>query len=92
MTEYRGIIVHATRIASELNPCNSELHARLAHASADLNMYHDAVAEANEALRLDRITPHEDRKLPELVRQRLEESIPKWSASADKTPPLLDSK
>ena len=92
LTEYRGIIVHATRIASELNPCNSELHARLAHASADLNMYHDAVTEANEALRLDRITPHEDRKLPESFRQRLEESIPKWSASADKMPSLLGSK
>ena len=28
-------------------------------------MFHDAVTEANEALRLDRITPHADRKLPD---------------------------
>jgi O-antigen ligase len=88
LTEYRGIIVEATRTASTLNPTNSELHARLAHASADINMYRDAVTEANEALRLDRLTPHEDRKLPEPVRRRLEDSIPKWSAAADKMPPL----
>ena len=90
LTEYRGIIVQATRIASRLNPCNSELHARLAHASADISMYRDAVAEANVALRLDRNTPHEDRKLPESIRRHLEESIPKWSASADKMPSLAD--
>jgi O-antigen ligase len=92
LTEYRAKIVEATRTASRLNPTNSELHARLAHASADISMFHDAVAEASEALRLDHITPHEDRKLPEPVRRRLEESIPRWSASADKMPPLPASK
>ena len=49
-------------------------------------MFGDAVSEANEALRLDRITPHADRKLPEDLRRRLEDLIPKWSASADKMP------
>jgi O-antigen ligase len=88
LTEYRAKIVEATRTASRLNPTNSELHARLAHASADVSMFGDAVAEANEALRLDRITPHEDRKLPEDVRRRLEDLIPKWSASAEKMPAM----
>ena len=86
MTEYQGKIVEATRTASRLYPTNSELHARLAQASADISMFSDAVREANEALRLDRITPHADRKLPEALRRRLEDLIPKWSASADKTP------
>jgi O-Antigen ligase len=88
LTEYRAKVVEATRTASRLNPTNSELHARLAHASADISMYADAVAEANEALRLDRITPHADRKLPDLVRRRLEDLIPKWSASAEKMPAM----
>jgi O-antigen ligase len=86
LTAYRGKIVEATRTASRLNPTNSELHARLAQASADMMIFSDAVNEANEALRLDRITPHADRKLPKDLRLRLEDLIPKWSASADKTP------
>ena len=88
LTKYRGKIVEATRTASRLNPTNSELHARLAHASADISMFADAVAEAKEALRLDGITPHADRKLPESVRRRLEDMIPKWSASAEKMPTM----
>jgi hypothetical protein len=84
LMNYRSKIVEATRSASRLNPTNSELHARLAQASAEINMFGDAVAEANEALRLDRITPHADRKLPEDLRRLLENLIPKWSASADK--------
>ena len=86
LATYRGKVVEATRTASRLYPSNSELHARLAQASADISMFNDAVTEANEALRLDRITPHADRKLPDDVRRRLEDLIPKWSASADKTP------
>jgi hypothetical protein len=88
LTEYRAKVVEATRTASRLNPINSDLHARLAHASADISMYADSVSEANEALRLDRITPHEDRKLPDAVRRRLEDLIPKWSASAEKMPAM----
>jgi O-antigen ligase len=86
LTKYRGKIVEATRTASRLNPTNSELHARLAQASAEIHMFSDAVTEANEALRLDRITPHADRKLREDLRLRLEDLIPKWRASADKMP------
>jgi hypothetical protein len=86
LTEYRGKVVEATRTASRLYPTNSELHARLALASAEILMFNDAVTEANEALRLDRITPHPDKRLPEDLRRRLEDLIPKWSATADKTP------
>jgi hypothetical protein len=86
LTKYRSKIVEATRTASRLNPTNSELHVRLAHASADIMMFQDAVSEANEALRLDGMTPHPDRKLPVALRRRLEELIPKWRASAERMP------
>jgi hypothetical protein len=80
----RGEIVKSTRTATLLNPTSSELHARLADSSAEINMYQDAVDEANEALRLDRLTPHLDKKLPEKVRKRLEALIPTWSENAAK--------
>jgi hypothetical protein len=82
----RGDIVKSTRTASRLNPTSAELHARLAHASAEINMYQDAVTEATEALRLDRLTPHADRKLPRAVRERLESLIPAWQENAAKMP------
>ena len=82
----RGELVKSTRTASLLNPTNAELHARLAHASAEISMYQDAVDEATEALRLDRLTPHRDKKLPESVRERLEALIPTWSENAAKMP------
>ena len=82
----RGEMVKSTRTATLLNPTSAELHARLAHASAEINMYQDAVDEANEALRLDRLTPHRDRKLPETVRERLEAMIPTWEENAAKMP------
>ncbi len=75
---YQGKIVAATRRASRLNPTNAQLHARLAEASAAISMYRDAVTEAEEALRLDRITPHLDKKLPDRVRSRLEGRLSDW--------------
>ena len=82
----RGEIVKSTRTATRLNPTSAELHARLAHASADINMYQDAVEEATEALRLDRLTPHLDRKLPPQVREHLQSLIPEWEENAAKAP------
>jgi hypothetical protein len=82
----RGELVKSTRAATLLNPTSSELHARLAHASADISMYQDAVDEANEALRLDSLTPHLDRKLPRALRERLENMIPTWQENAAKMP------
>jgi len=75
---YQGKIVAATRRASRLNPTNAQLHARLAEASAAISMYRDAVTEAEEALRLDRITPHPDKKLPDRVRTQLEGRLADW--------------
>ncbi|MFI5455771.1 MAG: O-antigen ligase family protein [Isosphaerales bacterium] len=82
----RGNIVEATRTAALLHPTNADLHARLADASAEISMYKDAVTEAAEALRLDRITPHQDKKLPKTVRIRLEALIPRWTENAAKMP------
>ncbi len=52
----------------------------------DINMYQDAAVEAKEALRLDQLTPHRDRKLPEAVRDRLRAMIPTWEDNAAKMP------
>jgi O-Antigen ligase len=83
----RGELVKSTRTATRLNPTNAELHARLAHESANMKMYQDAVEEATEALRLDDLTPHLDRKLrPPAVRERLEALLSTWKESAAKTP------
>jgi O-antigen ligase len=74
-----GEIVKETRIATLLYPTNAELHARLAVASAEIQMYGDAVKEAEEALRLDRLlTPHPDKRLAEPLRSRLEAQLPEW--------------
>lgn len=75
---YRGKIVRELRKASRLNPTNAELHSNLAETSAGLSMFRDAVNEAEEALRLDRITPHPDKKLPDHVRSRLLTRLPEW--------------
>jgi hypothetical protein len=83
----RGELVKSTRTATRLNPTSAELHARLAHESANMNMYQDAVEAATEALRLDEITPHLDRKLrPPAVRERLEALLPTWKENAAKMP------
>jgi O-antigen ligase len=84
--KYKGAIVEATRRASQLYPTNAELHARLAEASAAISMYRDAVTEAEEAIRLDTIMPHADRKLDQELRARLEALIPKWRESAATMP------
>ena len=49
-------------------------------------MYQDAIDEAAEALRLDQLTPHLDKKLPENVRKHLESLIPIWKENAAKMP------
>ena len=81
----RANIVEATRTATRLYPTNASLHARLAEASAEIGMIPDALREAKEALRLDGLTPHTDKKLPDALRARLEAQIPGWEKSA--TPP-----
>ena len=82
----RGEIIKETRFATFLYPTNAELRARLAEASAQIGMFQDAVNEAKEALRLDQITPHADKKLPAEERNRLQSELPKWSESAAAMP------
>ena len=75
-------IVEATRTASRLYPTNATLHARLAEASAEISMFRDAVTEAQEALRLDAITPHQDKKLDSAQREQLKANLPAWMEKA----------
>ena len=75
-------IVEATRTASRLYPTNATLHARLAEASAEISMFRDAVTEAQEALRLDAITPHQDKKLANAQREQLKAKLPDWTEKA----------
>jgi tetratricopeptide (TPR) repeat protein len=76
---YNGEIVKETRIATRLYPSSPMLHARLAEASADISMFPDAVKEAEEALRLDRIlAAHPDKQLPAAERGRLEAMLAGW--------------
>jgi O-Antigen ligase len=75
-------IVEATRTTSRLYPTNATLHARLAEASAEISMFRDAVTEAQEALRLDAITPHPDKKLANAQREQLKAKLPDWTEKA----------
>ncbi len=75
-------IVEATRTASRLYPTNATLHARLAKASAEISMFRDAVTETQEALRLDAITPHQDKKLAGAEREELKANLPGWTEKA----------
>lgn len=78
----RGVIVNAARMASRINPTKAKIRADLAIASAELGEYSGAVKEAREALRLDKTTPHADRKLPREVRDSLVTMIPEWEKKA----------
>ncbi len=73
-------------------PTNATLRAELAQASADLGMYVDAAREAKQALLLDGLTPHDDKKLPKGMRAYLEGQIPSWEARAKEPPPAPPSK
>jgi hypothetical protein len=85
----KGNVVEGLRTASRLNPTAAILHAQVAEASAHIGVFADAAREANEALRLDRLTPHADRKLPATLRKRLENQLPAWEKAAP--PPLAES-
>jgi len=82
VTQYRGDVVQASRTATRLYPTNASLRAWLAEASADIGMIGDAAKEGAEALRLDRITPHADKKLDPKVKLWLESNLPNWEKTA----------
>jgi hypothetical protein len=79
---YRGRVVSASRTAARLYPTNAEMRARLAEASEQIGMVPDALKEGREALRLDALTPHADKKLDPKVRRWLESKIPEWAKAA----------
>ena len=78
LVTYGAEIVKETRIATLLYPSSAMLHARLALASAEISEFGGAVIAAEEALRLDSLTPHRDKKLPESLRNRLESQVDEW--------------
>jgi tetratricopeptide (TPR) repeat protein len=76
--------------ASTLYPTNVRLHADLADALAALGQFALAAREGREALRLDALTPHADKKLHAAARKRLGEDVPRWESARDqgrKAPP-----
>ena len=86
--KYRANVVEASRKAVLLYPSNANLHALLAEAGAEIGMDSDAAQEAEEALRLDRLTPHTDKKLPPKVRAKLRDRLEEWR----KAPPPRTAK
>ena len=80
----RLIIADASfTIANTLNPTSPIDHARAALALAAVDRHDVAVRQAEEALRLDRLTPHVDKKLLPDVRKSLKESLDDWRAKAE---------
>jgi hypothetical protein len=82
MLELRSNVVSATREASRISPTDASIQAQLASASAEIGMFSDAVSSAKEALRLDEVNPHADRKLPDDTRAFLKKQIPEWERLA----------
>lgn len=83
-------VVHASRRAVQLYPTNASLRAWLAEASADVGMIPDALTEGEEALRLDALTPHLDKKLDPKIRAWLEGKLPEWKKTLENTPQLKE--
>ncbi len=67
--------VDALRSAARLYPTSASLHGRLALMLAEMGRLAAAREEARQALRLDRTTPHADKKLPAELRTALERLI-----------------
>ena len=82
----KSTIAKASRQAVRLYPTSAPLRADLAEASADLGMFPDAVAEARNALQLDQLMPHADKKLSDAARDYLTAQVERWGEQA-KTPP-----
>jgi O-Antigen ligase len=89
-TKLLADVVHASRRAVQLYPANSSLRAWLAEASADIGMIPDALTEGEEALRLDKLTPHLDKKLDPKIRVWLEDKLPEWKKALENTPQLKE--
>ena len=73
-------LVNAASRAVALYPTSARLRAGLADVAAESGRYADAARQAREALRLDALTPHQDKKLPAAIRSRLKAAEPAWRA------------
>lgn len=82
LIRYRADIVRAANLATQEYPNNASLHALMAESSADVGHFGPAAAQADEALRLDDLMPHLEKKLPAATRKRLEEQLPIWRTAA----------
>ena len=69
-------LVDAERLGRE-DP--TALAARVLPVEEGLRGWPSVRLSAEEALRLDKMTPHLDKKLPDPVRKRLETELPRWS-------------
>jgi tetratricopeptide (TPR) repeat protein len=75
----KRLLEHAVdcyRNAAELYPNSALVRAKWAVALATAGQAAEFRPQAAEALRLDRLTPHEDKKLPAELRRRLEAATP----------------
>ncbi|RUL89022.1 O-antigen ligase family protein [Tautonia sociabilis] len=73
-------------IAERLTPTSPLAHAQAAEDLAALGQFRRAAREAEKALELDARTPHQDKKLPEALRDRLADSIPNWLSPSESHP------
>lgn len=73
--EHVQYAVRAYRRAAELYPNSALIHAKLAERLLKAGRRADFRVEAELALRLDGITPHEDKKLPADQRERLRRAL-----------------
>lgn len=80
--ELQANMVSATREASRISPTDAAIQAQLASASAEIGMFADAIKAAQEALRLDEVNPHADRKLADDTRAFLKKQLPEWERNA----------
>jgi hypothetical protein len=78
----REDLANAAGRAVLLYPTSAPLHAELADAAAALGRNPDAARHAREALRLDAVTPHADKKLPDPLREHLKARLPEWEGAA----------
>jgi O-antigen ligase len=87
LLDLKATIAKACRWSARIYPTSASIRAELAQASADIGFYPDAAREARQALLLDELTPHLDKKLAADLRARLKAQAPKWEELAKAPPP-----
>ena len=85
----RNEYINAAARAVDLYPTSASLRADLAQACSADSRFDEAARQAREALRLDALTPHLDKKLTKSVRDRLNAELPNWEAGKRSSPSKL---